>query len=143
MPRPLPLPPANAALLAPPAGMAAVRHFARLRAETAGLGNERVALAETLAGEAVTWLLARGAADAEIRVWEEPGAVVWDLLGLGREQALPGPFAGFAPPGPEPSADDALWLLRTLSEFLDVRVEPGGGLRLRAVCAGPRVLTCG
>ncbi|MFF3456564.1 anti-sigma factor RsbA family regulatory protein [Streptomyces sp. NPDC002730] len=142
--RPLPPPPASAALLALPVSLAAVRRFARLRAETAGLPGERVALAETLANEALTWLVARGAAaGAELRVWEEPGAVVWDVLATGAGAALPGRFAGFAPPGPESSADDALWLLRTLSESLDVRVEPGGGLRLRAVCAGPRVLTQG
>jgi hypothetical protein len=139
--RPLPPPPAAAALLEAPAGLAAVRRFARLRAETAGLGAERAALAEVLANEALTWLLARGAADAEIRVWEEPGALLWDLLGPGRVMGPPGHFAGFVPPGPEPGADDGLWLVRSLCESVDVRAEPGGGLRMRLRCAGPRVLT--
>ena len=97
---PLPPPPPHAALLEPPASLAAVRRFARLRAETAGLNEERVAQAETLVNEALTWLLARGASDAELRVWEEPGAVVWDLLGLGRQATVPRRFAGFVPPGP-------------------------------------------
>lgn len=137
--RPLAPPPANAALLEPSAPMGAVRRFARLRAAAAGLAGERVAQAEILVYEALTWLLARGADGAEIRAWQEPGAVVWDLLARGRS-ARPGRFEGFVPPGPEPSPADALWLVRTLSEFLDVRAEPGSGLRLRAVCAGPRAI---
>ncbi|MFF3245245.1 anti-sigma factor RsbA family regulatory protein [Streptomyces sp. NPDC002870] len=137
---PLPPPPAGAALLEPPASLAAVRSFARLRARAAGLAGERVALAETLANEALTWLLAHGSADAELRVWEEPGAVVWDLLALNREAALPGPYAGFVPPGPEAGQHDGLWLLRSLCEAVELRGEDGGGLRLRLHCAGPRTL---
>ncbi|WP_405602505.1 MEDS domain-containing protein [Streptomyces sp. NBC_01410] len=137
---PLPPPPPHAALLEPPASLDAVRRFARLRAETAGLNEERVAQAETLVNEALTWLLARGASDAELRVWEEPGAVVWDLLGLGRQATVPGRFAGFVPPGPRPSADDALWLVRSLCEAVEIRAVTDGGLRLRLRCAGARAL---
>lgn len=137
---PLPPPPADAALLEAPAGLAVVRRFARLRAETAGLGAERVALAETLVNEALTWLLAHGAADAEIRVWEEPGALLWDLLGIGAGPAPPGRFAGFVPPGPQAGWDDGLWLVRSLCESVELRAERGGRLRLRLRCAGPRVL---
>lgn len=58
---PLPPPPPGAALLEPPAPPAAVRHFARLRAEAAGLADERVAQVETLANEALPgcWRRAR------------------------------------------------------------------------------------
>jgi hypothetical protein len=136
----LPPPPPNAALLEPPASLAAVRRFARLRAEAAGLAGQRVPLAETLTNEALTWLLARGATDVELRVWEEPGAVVWDLLALDREAALPGPYAGFVPPGPEAGQHDGLWLLRSLCEAVELGGEDGGGLRLRLRCAGPRTL---
>ncbi|MFF4232619.1 hypothetical protein [Streptomyces sp. NPDC001820] len=103
---PPPPPPAGGALLEPPASLAAVRRFVGLRAEAAGLAGVRVALVETPANEALTWLPARGAADAELRVWEERGAVVCDVLAPGREAALPGPCAGFVPPGPEAGQHD-------------------------------------
>ena len=125
--------------LEPPASPAAVRRFARLRAEAAGLADERVAQAETLANEALTWLLAQGAADVKVRSWEEPGALVWDVLGRGLQAALPGRFAGFAPPGRLADPHDGLWLVRSLCESVEIRGEGEGGLRLRLRCAGARV----
>ncbi|WP_405889985.1 sensor histidine kinase [Streptomyces sp. NBC_00133] len=136
---PLPPPPSGAVLLEPPASPAAVRRFARLRAEAAGLADERVAQAETLTNEALTWLLAQGAADVEVRSWEEPGALVWDVLGRGLQTVLPGRFAGFAPPGRLADPHDGLWLLRSLCESVEIRAEGEGGLRLRLRCPGARV----
>ncbi|MEV6399549.1 MEDS domain-containing protein [Streptomyces sp. NPDC051907] len=138
--RPLPPPPAGAALLAPPTGLAALRRFARVRAETAGLAGQEAASAETAANEALTWLLSLGAADAEIRVWEEPGALLWDLLATEGGAAAPGPFAGYVPPGPAAGPDDGLWLVRSLCESVELRAEAGGRLRLRLRCSGPRTL---
>jgi hypothetical protein len=133
----LSVPPEHADRLPGPAAPAAVRKFVRYGARAAGLRGSRLALAEMAAGEACTLLLARGADGAEVRAWEEPGVLVWDLHGTGPAAELPGRFAGFGPPGRESADTDGLWLLRHLCESVEVRCG-GGRLRLRLRYAGSR-----
>ncbi|MCC3774417.1 MEDS domain-containing protein [Streptomyces sp. UNOB3_S3] len=128
--------PRGAARTGPTGRIAVIRSFARERARAAGLREERLGLAVLAVCEAAGYLLASGPAPrVAARAWEEPGVLVYELLG-----APVGPvsvFAGFRPPGAEPHAEDGLWLARTLSESLDVRVR-GSLVRLTLRVAGPR-----
>ncbi|MFC4611675.1 MEDS domain-containing protein [Streptomyces maoxianensis] len=105
----------------------------------AGPAGVRVALVETPANEALTWLPARGAADAELRVWEERGAVVWDVLAPGREAALPGPCAGFVPPGPEAGQHDGSGCCGVRARRWSCAARTTAA-RFRLRSAGPRTL---
>ncbi|MBT2387095.1 hypothetical protein, partial [Streptomyces sp. ISL-11] len=88
--------------------------------------------------EAAGHLLAAAGARVALSAWEEPGAVVYELLRTGPPGGRVPPFAGFRPPGPpeDPSAEDGLWLARRLSESLDVRAEDSS-TRITLRIAGP------
>ncbi|MFF4157281.1 anti-sigma factor RsbA family regulatory protein [Streptomyces sp. NPDC001678] len=129
----LPAPP-GAARTGPTGRIAEIRSFARERAGAAGLRGERLGLAVLGVCEAAGYLLACGGTRVGARAWEEPGVLVYELLG-----APVGPvpaFAGFRPPGAEPDPEDGLWLARMLSESLDVRGH-GPLARLILRIAGP------
>ncbi|WP_434597049.1 anti-sigma factor RsbA family regulatory protein [Streptomyces sp. A5-4] len=139
---PLPEPPAGAARLQGPVTPAAVRRFVRNRAQGAGLAGARLAMAEIVANEALTYLLQCGqqgarpdeAAGARVCAWEEPGILTWDLFATERS-AAPAAWAGFAPPGAAAGPDDGLWLIRNLCESVEVR-SVDGRLRMRLRYAG-------
>ncbi|MEU1826092.1 MULTISPECIES: MEDS domain-containing protein [Streptomyces] len=131
----LPAPP-GAARAGPTARIAEIRSFARERAGAGGLRGERLGLAVLGVCEAAGCLLASGPAPrVAVRAWEEPGVLVYELLGA-PVRPLPA-FAGFRPPGAEPHPEDGLWLARMLSESLDVHAR-GGLVRLTLRVAGPR-----
>ncbi|MBT2509588.1 sensor histidine kinase [Streptomyces sp. ISL-98] len=131
---PLPAPPGGAAVLEGCATPAAVRRFVRDRAEAAGLAGARLAMAETVANEALTYLMGHGATGARVCAWEEPGVLVWELFAADRAPA-PATWAGFAPPGAQAGADDGLWLMRNLCESVEIRTVDGR-MRLRLRYAG-------
>ncbi|MFF7727530.1 anti-sigma factor RsbA family regulatory protein [Streptomyces sp. NPDC008001] len=140
-----PCAPLPAACTEPTADAGVLRRLARERAAGAGLTGDRLALAELAAHEAAAYLLAPDGARVVLRVWEEPGAVVYELRRTepdggrtGPDAAVP-PFAGYrppAPPGGARSLEDSLWLARSLGESLEVHARgPETVLVLRV--AGP------
>ncbi|MDT0453543.1 MEDS domain-containing protein [Streptomyces hesseae] len=135
----LPAPP-GAARTGPTGRLAEIRSFARDRAGAAGLRGERLGLAVLGVCEAAGYLLAGGGVRLGVRAWEEPGTLVYELLGA---PVAPVPaFAGFRPPGAEPHPEDGLWLARTIGESLDVHVL-GDLVRLTLCVAGPRASNAG
>ncbi|MFI1798582.1 anti-sigma factor RsbA family regulatory protein [Streptomyces sp. NPDC020379] len=136
-PPPDPPPPASAVLAPPTADPAALRRFARARAAAAGLGGERLALAELAVHEAADHLLeAAEGARVTLSAWQEPGALVYDLWRPGPHSAPVPALAGYLPPGADRGGEDGLWLARRLSDFLDVRLRDGG-TRITLRVAGP------
>ncbi|MBT2529117.1 MEDS domain-containing protein [Streptomyces sp. ISL-99] len=127
---PLLPPPVGADRLDGPATPAAVRAFVRGSAAAAGLSGARLAMAETVANEALTCLLERGATGAEVCAWEEPGIVAWDLFATGPATSAPAAWAGFVPPGEQAGPFDGLWLMRSLCESVEIRMVDGR-MRLR------------
>ncbi|GHF49666.1 hypothetical protein GCM10010218_33810 [Streptomyces mashuensis] len=120
---PLPRAPAppGAARCGPTARVPVLRAFARDRAAAAGLAGERLALAVLAVCEAAGYLLAPGDVRVALRAWEEPGALVYELLCAGSRPVHA--FAGFRPPGREAAPEDGLWLARTLTDSLDIRTQ--------------------
>lgn len=100
-----------------------VRRLARDEASRAGLSPKRVEEVMLAVDEVATNGLVHGERPAALRIWRDPGELVFEVCDRGG--TLDDPLAGqFPPPGHRPGGW-GLWLSRLMSDALEVYRAPG------------------
>lgn len=116
---PLPAPPERARPVRfGPADLPAVRALATTTAEDAGLDRERVDDLVTAVNEAATNAVESGGLGV-LRVWTDPAGIVCEVVNAGGPIA--DPFAGHFPPDPLGARGRGLWLMRQLTDLVEIR----------------------
>lgn len=109
-----------------PGGLAAARELAHACATRAGFtGGRREEIVLALAEVAANALL-YGGGRAVLRAWEGGGALVLETADEGPGAGAAEPFLGQVPPDPSARSGVGLWVVRQLSDLVEMRTGPAG-----------------
>jgi anti-sigma regulatory factor (Ser/Thr protein kinase) len=124
---PLPAPPPE---MAPPLAfgretLREVRRLVRAHGAAARLPDVRVSDLVLAVDEVATNSVRHGGGGGELRVWQEPRALVCELRDAGR---IEDPLAGRRPPAADATSGYGLWIANQLCELVQVRTYPSGSV---------------
>jgi len=102
----------------------AVRGLVESEGAAAGLAGDRL-LDHTLAvDEVATNAIRHGASPARLKLWREPGQLIWEISDTG--PGIRDPLAGQLAPDPVALGGRGLWMARMISDSLEFRSDGDG-----------------
>jgi anti-sigma regulatory factor (Ser/Thr protein kinase) len=113
-----------------------VRRLVEWEGLYSGLPDERIEELILAVNEVASNALVHGAAPASLRIWNEGGEIVFEVVdgGAGISDAL----AGQLPPEPEVLGGRGLWLSRMMADAVEIRSDTAGNsVTIHATLPGP------
>jgi anti-sigma regulatory factor (Ser/Thr protein kinase) len=120
--QPLPRPPADAAVLAYHADLAAVRAFVSLQASQAGLDPDHAVDLMLAVGELAANTYRYGHGTGEVAIWPAGGELICQVEDTGH---ITDPLAGRYQAAADAGGGHGLWLVHQVCDLVEVRTGPG------------------
>ncbi|MDN5747954.1 MAG: sensor histidine kinase [Pseudonocardia sp.] len=109
--------------------LSAIRRFAARRADDAGIDGSRGADLVVAVNEAATNAIEHGDGRGTVRSWTDGDRLVVEVTTLGGPEI--DAFAGHLPPDPRGRRGRGMWMIRQLTDLVEIRPEhPGNSVRM-------------